>query len=187
MKTFAAILTREITISKSAESALKIVLFSFLTFAAAMIRIPLPFTPVPITMQTFVLFMAVYYLNPKELGLSQVIYILAGLVGAPVFAAGLTGMLALVGPTAGYLLGFIVAGVVMAAIKGSIKATPIKMAGIFALGMMIYLSLGTAHLWLVYHMALPQALMAGFVPFVPGDVIKLVVAAGFFKLGTRSK
>jgi biotin transport system substrate-specific component len=186
MKSIAAILTREIELSKSVKSALMIGLFSFLTFAAAMIRIPLPFTPVPITLQTFVLFMAVYYLNPKELGLSQVIYIIAGLVGAPVFAAGAAGMLALVGPTAGYLIGFIVAGVLMAAIKSKINVTPFKMAGIFALGMVIYLSLGTAHLWLVYHMTLKQALLAGFVPFVIGDALKIIVAAGLFKLGTRN-
>jgi biotin transport system substrate-specific component len=107
-------------------------------------------------------------------------------VGAPVFAAGIAGMLALVGPTAGYLMGFIAAGVLMSVIKSKISVTPVKMAGIFALGMLIYLSLGTAHLWLVYHMPLQQAFMAGFVPFIPGDALKIVIAAGFFKLGTRN-
>ncbi len=186
MRSIAAVLTREIELNKSVKSALMIGLFSFLTFAAAMIRIPLPFTPVPITLQTFVLFIAVYYLNPKELGLSQAIYIIAGLVGAPVFAAGIAGMLALVGPTAGYLMGFIAAGVLMSVIKSNIKVTPIKMAGVFALGMLIYLSLGTAHLWLVYHMPLRQAVLAGFVPFIIGDALKILTAAGLYKLGTRN-
>jgi biotin transport system substrate-specific component len=181
MQTFTAVLTKEIAISKSAERALIVMLFSFLTFAGAMIRIPLPFTPVPLTMQTFVLFMAVYYLNPKELGLSQAIYILAGLVGAPVFAAGVAGMLALVGPTAGYLVGFIVAGVLMSVIKSKIKPDYFKMSLVFALGALIYLSLGTAHLWLVYHMTLKQAIFAGFLPFIAGDTAKILVASAFFK------
>jgi len=181
MQTLTAVLTKEIAINKSAERALIVMFFSFLTFAGAMIRIPLPFTPVPLTMQTFVLFMAVYYLNPKELGLSQAIYILAGLVGAPVFAAGVTGMLALVGPTAGYLLGFIAAGFVMAAIKSKIKPDYLKMTLVFAFGALIYLSLGTAHLWLVYHMPLKQAIFAGFLPFIAGDTIKILIASAFFK------
>lgn len=181
MKTIAAVLTKEITISKSVERALIIMLFSFLTFAGAMIRIPLPFTPVPLTLQTLVLFMAVYYLSPKELGLSQAIYIAAGLIGAPVFAAGISGMIALAGPTAGYLAGFIAAGMAMAAIKSKIKAGYFTMAMIFALGAVIYLSLGTAHLWLVYHMPLKQAFIAGFLPFVIGDTVKILIASAFFK------
>lgn len=185
MKALEAIFTQEIEINKTAERALMVGLFSFLTFAAAMIRIQLPFTPVPFTMQTFVLFMAVYYLDPKELGLSQAIYIITGLIGAPVFAAGISGMLALTGPTAGYLLGFIVAGVVMSALKSKIKANPVKMAGIFAAGALIYLSLGTAHLWVVYHMTFAQAVFSGFLPFIAGDTVKIIVASGFFKLNHK--
>ena len=181
MQTLASVLTKEIAISKSAERALIVALFSFLTFAGAMIRIPLPFTPVPITLQTLVLFMAVYYLNPKELGLSQVIYIAAGLIGAPVFAAGISGMLALAGPTAGYLAGFIASGMAMAAIKSRIKPDYFKMAMVFAIGALIYLTLGTAHLWLFYHMPLKQAIFAGFLPFIVGDTIKILIASAFFK------
>lgn len=181
MNTLTAVLTRPIAINKTVERALIVLLFSFLTFAGAMIRIPLPFTPVPITMQTLVLFMAVYYLDPKELGLSQIIYIAAGLVGAPVFAAGVAGMLALVGPTAGYLLGFIAAGIVMPLIKSKVKASYLMMAGIFTLGTLIVYALGSAHLVLVYKMSIPHAVIAGILPFIAGDVIKIAIASAFFK------
>jgi biotin transport system substrate-specific component len=181
MKTFTAILTREIAISKNAERALIVMLFSFLTFAGAMIRIPLPFTPVPITLQTLVLFMAVYYLKPKELGLSQAIYIIAGLIGAPVFAAGITGMLALVGPTAGYLIGFIAAGVVMSVVKSQVKENYFIMAVIFTMGIGIVYTLGAAHLVIVYKMSITQAVFAGVLPFIAGDIVKILIASAFFK------
>jgi len=181
MSTLTAVLTRPIAINKSAERALIVALFSFLTFAGAMIRIQLPFTPVPITLQTLVLFMAVYFLDPKELGLSQLIYIAAGLIGTPVFAAGVAGMLALVGPTAGYLIGFIAAGIVMPLIKSKVKANYFIMAGIFTLGTLIVYTLGAAHLVLVYKMSIPQAVLAGMLPFVAGDAVKIAIASAFYK------
>jgi len=177
------VLKKKIVISKTGERIFLITFFAFLTFAGAMIRIPLPFTPVPITLQTFILFMAVYYLKPKDTGISQSIYILAGLIGAPVFAAGLTGALALIGPTAGYLIGFVVSGVFMAwVLRKVVKLTYLKTVLIFFTGALIILTLGVLHLYLIYNIPFGKAVLIGFLPFVAGDAVKVAVAASFFKL-----
>jgi biotin transport system substrate-specific component len=168
------ILTKDIVIKKEIESIIKIFLFSFLMFIGSLIKIYLPWTPVPITLQTFFLFISVYYLNPKEIGISQSIYILAGLIGLPVFAAGLTGMVALIGPTAGYLLGFIIAGVVMALFKE--KISNLKIFWLFIFGMIIYLFFGALHLIVFYKISINAALKTAIIPFIPGDILKIIAA-----------
>lgn len=177
MNSLVRILTKEIVINKEIESIVKILLFSFLTFLGSLVRIYLPYTPVPITLQTFFLFVSVYYLNPKEIGISQSIYILAGLVGLPVFAAGLTGMIALIGPTAGYLLGFIFAGSIMSILKERIKITPLKMFCIFLLGIMIIYLFGITHLCFIYKINVITAIKIGAIPFIAGDLIKISIAS----------
>ncbi len=82
-------------------------LFAALTGVGALIAIPLPFTPVPITLQTFFIFLAGALLGKYLGALSQLIYLLLGVVGLPVFAKGSSGIGALLGPSGGYLVGFI--------------------------------------------------------------------------------
>ncbi len=177
MDSLVKVLTKDIVINKKIEGVIKILLFSFLTFLGSLVRIYLPYTPVPVTLQTFFLFISVYYLNPKEIGISQSIYILAGMIGLPVFAAGLTGMLALVGPTAGYLLGFIIAGVIMAIIKEKIKVTFSRIFCIFLSGIIIVYLSGIAHLSIVYRINIITAIKIGVIPFIAGDLIKILIAS----------
>ncbi len=176
-------LKKEIVIPEVFKSALMATLFSYLTFTAALIKIYMPGNPVPFTMQTFVLFMAVYYLSAKENGISQLIYVAAGMFGAPVFAAGLTGAVALIGPTAGYLTGFIVSGILMSYImRKAGKLTYIKTVLIFATGGFIILAFGTLHLYFIYKMPLDKAIILGFLPFAASDFIKILAAAGFYRI-----
>ncbi|MEI7640116.1 MAG: biotin transporter BioY [bacterium] len=178
-----AVLKKEIVMSKTTQRVLLTLLFSYLTFCAALIKIYTPLSVIPFTTQTFVLFMAMYFLNPKEAGISQALYIVAGLIGAPVFAVGITGALALVGPTAGYLAGFVISAVVMAYLMSKTgKLSYIKAALIFSLGALIVLTFGTLNLILVYKMPVGAALMAGFLPFAGIEVVKIFTAAGFFGL-----
>jgi len=182
-ETIAKALKKEIVIPEALKSVIMVMLFSYFTFAAAMIKIYIPGNPVPFTMQTFVLFMAVYYLSAKENGISQLIYVAAGMFGAPVFAAGLTGALILMGPTAGYLAGFIISGILMSYImRKTGKLTYIKAALIFVIGGFIILALGTIHLYLIYKMPFDKAIVLGFLPFVASDFVKILAAAGFYKL-----
>ncbi len=173
-------LTAPVSMSRQTERIIMMAIFSILTFAAAMIRIQTPFTPVPFTLQTFVLFLSVYHLSAKENGLSQASYILAGMIGAPVFAAGLTGALAIAGPTAGYLAGFIVAGMLMSFAVSKIKTlTYLKAVAVFSAGSMIILTLGTMHLAFVYGLGIEKAFAAGFVPFIAAEAMKIAAAAAF--------
>jgi len=151
-------------------------LFGALTAAGAFIVIPLP--PVPITAQTFFLNIAAVLLGGALGALSQFIYVMLGIVGIPVFAGGKAGLGVIFGPTGGYLLGFIVAAFVIGIIN-QIK----KSAGIFwhifsmFIGMLIIYLLGSLQLSLVAKMSFPKALLVGVLPFIPGDIVKILLAA----------
>ena len=88
-------------------------LFAALTGAVAWFKIPLPFTPVPITLQTLMVLLSGAMLGPIYGALSMVIYLLLGAIGLPVFAGGSSGVGALLGPTGGYLLSYPVAAFVI--------------------------------------------------------------------------
>lgn len=82
-------------------------LFTALTAAGAMLSLPLPFTPVPLTLATLASMLAGAFLGSKYGSLSQLIYILLGAIGVPVFHNFTAGLGILAGPTGGYLLGYI--------------------------------------------------------------------------------
>jgi len=88
-------------------------LFAVLTALGAYIIIPLPFTPVPITMQTFFVYLAAAILGSRLGTLSMVIYLCLGVAGLPVFHGGLAGFGVLGGPTGGYIFGFILGSYVI--------------------------------------------------------------------------
>jgi biotin transport system substrate-specific component len=151
-------------------------LFGALTAAGAFIKIPMP--PVPITAQTFFLNVAAILLGGPLGAISQFIYVMLGVVGIPVFAGGKAGVGVLFGPTGGYLLGFIIAAFVI----GSVNRMK-KSAGLFwhifsmVIGMLIIYFLGSVQLSLVAKMSFHKALAVGVLPFIPGDIIKILLAA----------
>ena len=151
-------------------------LFGALTAAGAFIVIPLP--PVPITAQTFFLNVAAVLVGGQLGALSQFIYVMLGVVGIPVFSGGKAGIGVIFGPTGGYLLGFIIAAFVIGKIAGAKKG-----AGIFwyifamLLGMVIIYFLGIIQLALVAKMSFKKALAVGVLPFISGDIIKILLAA----------
>jgi biotin transport system substrate-specific component len=127
----------------------------------AFIRIPLPFTPVPLTLQTLPVLMCGCFLGPRRATAGTLLYVFAGLAGLPVFATPF-------GPTAGYLAGFILAPWLIA----RFNRVPL---GMCAATMLIYL-LGAMWLCIAYGMSPAVAVMTGVTPFVAGDALKLVVA-----------
>ena len=151
-------------------------LFGVLTAAGAFIVIPLP--PVPITVQTFFLNVAAILLGGQLGAVSQFIYVMLGVVGIPVFAGGKAGLGVVFGPTGGYLLGFIIAAFVIGMVNRMKKS-----AGIFwhifsmLIGMLIIYFLGSLQLSLVAKMSFHKALVIGVLPFNPGDIIKILLAA----------
>ena len=145
--------------------------FATLTALAAQIRIPLPFTPVPITMQTAIVLSAGLVLGPIWAFASMAIYIVAGALGAPVFSGGASGVAALTGPTAGYLLGFIVASL----LTGFFRGSTLRTATGTILGMLAIYIFGIGYLIVGMNMTVPAALSAGLYPFIVGAILKLVL------------
>lgn len=150
-------------------------LFGALTAAGAFIVIPLP--PVPITAQTFFLNVAALLLGGPLGALSQFIYVMLGIVGIPVFSGGKAGIGVIFGPTGGYLMGFIIAAFVIGKIAGARKGAGIFWH-VFAMltGMGIIYCLGIMQLALTAKISFQKALTIGALPFIPGDIIKILLA-----------
>lgn len=158
-----------------------------LTAAAAQVSVPLPFTPVPFTLQPMVVLVGAAALGPRLGAASQALYLLAGLAGLPVFAASPLlpqGIGRLVGPTGGYLLAYPVAAAVtgLLAVRGfdrryltSVAAMLAGLTTLFAGGVLwlAYVAPGTAG----QPTGLRAALAAGLYPFVVADLIKVGLAA----------
>ncbi len=161
---------------------------SVLVALAARIRIPLPFTPVPITGQTFGVLLVGAALGAYRGALSLSLYLLEGLLGLPVFAGGASGLKVLAGPTGGYLLGFILAAWVTGRLaERGWDRSPLRTAAAMLLGEVAIYAVGLP--WLAatagaalaakYHTGvLVAVLAAGLFPFIPGDTLKLLAAAG---------
>jgi len=152
--------------------------FSVLTAIGAWISIPLPITPVPFTLQVFFVLLSGAVLGGRLGALAQIIYLLLGLIGLPVFAGGGSGPGVLVGPTGGYLLGFVLAAYLTGRIAEAkrfpclIRMTLASLAGLVP----IYL-LGEIGLWMWLRSSLTVLLMFGVIPFLPADIIKAIIAA----------
>lgn len=158
-------------------------MFGALTAIGAFIIIPLQ--PIPITLQTFFTGLAGILLGGYTAALSQVVYILLGVLGLPVFAGGKAGLGILLGPTGGYLIGFVVGAFMIGTVMGMKKEAGLAWI-IFALliGEVLIYALGTLQLSLIAHLSPSKAILAGVVPFLPGEALKLAAAAA---IGIRLK
>jgi len=138
---------------------------------AAHIRVAVPFSPVPITLQTLVVIMLGFVSGRRALA-AIMLYLVLGACGLPVFAGGVGGG-ALVGPTGGYLIGFIPGAA--AAAWGYRRGVVVRtVAG--AAGLALIYGCGLVHLAYVWRMGWAAAWTAGAVPFLAGDIAKLAIA-----------
>jgi biotin transport system substrate-specific component len=155
-----------------------------LTAAAAQISIPLPFTPVPFTLQPMVVLLGGAALGSRLGMASQVLYLMLGIAGLPVFAASPVlpqGVFRLLGPTGGYLLSYPFAALVtgLLAERGFDRRYLTSVIAMAA-GLAIVFASGVA--WLAWfarptHLGLDAALATGLYPFVPADLFKICLAA----------
>lgn len=160
-----------------------IVGFTVLTALSSLVRLPLPFTPVPITMQVMVVLLAGALLGTTRGSVSQGLYVLWGAGGLPLFTGGAVGLAALMGPTGGYLIGFIPAAMLAGhMVKRSQNYFHVWMSLFFA--SLIILALGWLHLTLFLAFSPSTAFMLGVAPFLPGDIVKVSLAAGIV-MGVR--
>jgi len=164
--------------------AAAVLFVSVLTAAAAQVSVPLPFTPVPLTLQPMVVLIGGAVLGPRLGMLSQVLYLLAGLAGLPVFAASVTlpqGPLRLIGPTGGYLMSYPFAAFVTGwlAARGFDRRYLTSVLAL-ACGLAVIFTFGVC--WLAWFASpvpagLSAALATGLYPFIPVDLIKIAIAA----------
>lgn len=172
----------ESTISAKPKSSFNVKQLALVGLMAAIIcvlapfALPIPISPVAISLGTLAIYFVLTVLGLKLGTVSVIVYILLGLVGLPVFAGFTNGPGKLFGPTGGYIIGYLF----MAPICGFF----IDRWGDKFLPGFLGMVLGTAvlylfgSLWLAYQASytLPQAFMAGVVPYIPGDLIKLILA-----------
>lgn len=154
----------------------RVALFAALTAVFSYIVVPLP--PVPVSAQTLAVMLAGTLLGSRNGALSQVLYVLLGSIGLPIFAGGSAGLGVLFGPTGGYLWGFIIGAYVIGKIIEKTSGTIYwKVFALIIGGIGIIYFFGVLQLMIVTGMTLFQALSAGMLPFLPGDILKVIVAA----------
>jgi biotin transport system substrate-specific component len=154
-----------------------IVLGALFVAALAQVKIPLPFTPVPLTGQTFGVLLVGATLGSKRGAASMLLYIALGALGLPFFAGGASGLAYLSGATLGYLVGFVLAAYVVGllaerGLERSVRTSLIP----FLIGTIIIYVCGVAWLSILLG-SFSKAVTAGVVPFLIGDAIKLIAAA----------
>src|SRR4051812_44559855 len=143
---------------------------------ASQFAMPLPGTPVPLTLQPLVVVLAGLLLGPVDAAIAMVTYLLAGAVGLPVFAPiGAPGILRLLGPTGGYLLAYPLAAAV-AGFLGAGKKSFVTRALAAEAGILVLYLGGLSQLAIISG-SLARGAVLGVLPFVAADAVKALVAA----------
>jgi biotin transport system substrate-specific component len=154
---------------------------AILIFLTAKVAVPLPGTPVPVTLQTFGVLVVGGALGFRRGGVAALLYVLLGVVGLPFFAEGKGGLSVVLGTNGGYLIGFIVAAALVGRlaelgwdrrIGGALGAT--------ALGTAVIYAIGVPWLAVTAHVSVGEAIKLGMLPFLALDIVKLVAAAAVF-------
>ncbi|SEQ10038.1 biotin transport system substrate-specific component [Lachnospiraceae bacterium RM5] len=164
------------TTSEKIRNIVAIGLMSAFLCVLGPVSLTLPFTPVPISLTIFAIYMCIYLVGWKKSLASLLTYILLGTIGLPVFSGFSGGLAKVTGPTGGYIFGFIF----ICIISGYVITKHMNNYFLCALSMIagtaICYMFGT--LWLAYfaHMTLKAALYAGVIPFISADLVKIIVA-----------
>ena len=163
-----------------AHRAAVVLLGSLLVAVCAHVSIPLWFTPVPLTLQTFAVLFLGLVLSPGVAASALVVYLLEGVAGLPVFSpVAADGFLHLFGPTGGYLMAYPAAAALTALLRRRIGTggfgASLCAAG---LGSLLILVAGAAWLSIVTHQPAATVITLAVVPFLAGDILKVIAAAG---------
>lgn len=137
--------------------------------------IPIPFSPVPISLIPLAIYITAFLLEWKLCGLSTVIYLLLGMVGLPVFSGISGGLAKLAGPTGGYLIGFIFTALICGFFVTKFDKIYMYVTGM-VLGIIIAYLFGTVWFTIQQDTNFITALSLCVIPYLPGDVIKIVIA-----------
>ena len=171
------------------------VLMALITGIFAQIRFPIPFSPVPVTGQTFAVMLAGVFLGKNWGGISQAIYITLGAAGVPWFAGMTGGLGVLASPAGGYIIGFVLAAMFIGYISDNFvnARNLIPMSGVMLLANFALIHIpGLIYMAIFFHsttgsISLWHLISIGTLPFIVGDVAKIVAAAAVTKLFTPNK
>lgn len=154
-------------------------LMAALTAVGAFIAIPIG--PIPIVIQNLFVYLAGLLLGSKWGFAGMAVYLLAGLCGLPVFSGGKGGIGHLVGPTGGYLVGFLPAAYIIGWITEKTKQKTVMDITAMILGTAVIYLFGVAWLKILTGMSTAKTLAVGMIPFLIGDALKIAVAAALAK------
>ncbi|HUI70154.1 MAG TPA: biotin transporter BioY [Spirochaetia bacterium] len=151
--------------------------FSLVIAVSAQVSIPLPFTPVPVTLQTFAVVLTGALLGSRRGAAAVLLYLAEGFAGLPVFSLGSAGFVHLLGPTGGYLIGFAFAAWITGfLIERRLATTLLGALMVLILGHLVPYIPGVA--WLSVSLGPSRAFALGFLPFLVGDALKIVASVG---------
>ncbi|MEL7647482.1 MAG: biotin transporter BioY [Sedimentibacter sp.] len=160
-------------------------IFTALTAIGAFISIPIG--PVPITLQSFFVILSGMILGSKKALLSQIAYLLLGLAGLPIFAGFSGGVQTVFKPSFGFLLGYSVAAFVVGKITENKENTVVINAAAATAGTLIIYAMGLPYMYYILNimlakgLSIAKVLQIGMLVFIPGDVLKAVIAAAMGK------
>lgn len=157
-----------------------VVLGSLLVAVCAHVSIPLWFTPVPVTLQTFAVLLLGLVLSPAESAAALILYLAEGAAGLPVLSPyGPVGFLHLLGPTGGYLFAYPAAAALAGWLRRRMDSGGFGASlAAAAVGSSLILLAGAAWLGAMTHQPSKTVLALAVVPFLPGDILKLIASAG---------
>ena len=165
-------------------------LFAALTGALAYVTVPYPLSPAPVTLQVLGIFLMGVFLGAKWGGLSAVLYVLAGSLGAPIFAGGGAGFGTLLGVTGGYLWSYPIAVVLMGwlaygnlGIGSPQETSAVRLVAALAAGTLLIYACGTAQMLVINELALVEAIMVGAVVFFPAEAAKIAAVIAVVESG----
>ena len=154
-----------------------IALMTAVTCVLGPLSIPLPFSPVPISLTNFAIFLAIFVLGMKSGTISFIIYLLLGAIGVPVFSSFRGGLQVLAGPTGGYLIGFIFLALIMGFALDHFDRKLVPTIIGMIIGMAVCYAFGTVWLAKLLSLSFKEGLMMGVIPYLAGDAARIIIAA----------
>ncbi|WP_132059267.1 biotin transporter BioY [Halorussus amylolyticus] len=178
----------ELVGEETVQNVARAALFAALTGAFAYVSFPNPVSPAPVTLQVLGVFLAGILLGPVWGGVSMGLYLVAGAIGAPVFAGGGAGVAELFRETAGYLWSYPVAAfAVGAVVHGGVQIRDhaerhvARLVGAMAVGTVVIYASGVVGLSVVLGLSLQEAFVTGALAFIPAEALKIAAAVGIVR------
>ena len=154
----------------------------FVAITIILSQIVIPLTPVPLSLSLVAVYLSGALLGWKRGGITQITYLLIGAVGLPVFSSAKGGIPVLFGPTGGYIFGYVAAAIITGLIIEKAKKMDLYIIiGAMTAGLISCYLLGSIWLGMITEIGFIKALYVGVIPFIPGDIIKILVSSMIVK------